>query len=203
VVGEFHEALDRAAFDAYGLPVGASDDSIFLAHLLAVNTERAAPGNAMAQKFLFALEVFKGLLTPLIAVVTAYIAWQQWRTNERKAKLDRYDRRLRIYQRVIEFIGIATRDFKPEPRDVITFNADTAEADFLFGSEIHAYIRELAQRAMKSRAAHLEYRDYTQQPPPGYDHKKVTDEMHKQSEWLAEQYEAAPQKFRKYLDVSR
>ena len=42
------------------------------------------------------------------------------KTNERKFVLDRYDRRLRIYQRVIEFIGIACRDFKPEPRDVIT-----------------------------------------------------------------------------------
>jgi hypothetical protein len=157
----------------------------------------------MKQQILAALEVFKGLLTPLIAIITANIAWQQWKTNERRSKLDRYDRRLRIYQLVIEFIGIACRDFNPESRDVIKFHSETAEADFLFGPEIHAYIRELAQRAMKSRVAHLEYRDYTQQPPPGYDHAKVTAEMHKQSEWLTEQYEAALTKFRPYLDVSR
>ena len=157
----------------------------------------------MKQQILAAIEVFKGLLTPVIAIVTAYIAWQQWKTNERKFKLDRYDRRLRIYQRVIEFIGIACRDFQPEPKDVIRFNAETAEADFLFGPEIHAYIRELAQRAMKSRAAHLEYRDYTQQPPPGYDHAKVMANMQTESEWLTEQYEAAVQKFKPYLDVSR
>jgi hypothetical protein len=157
----------------------------------------------MKQVILGGLEVFKGLLTPLIAIVTAYIAWQQWRTNERKSKLDRYDRRLRIYQRVIEFVGIATQDYKPEPRDVITFRADTAEANFLFGPEISAYTQELAKRAMKSRAVHLEYCDLTQQPPPGYDHKKVTDEMHEHSEWLEQQYEEAFKRFKKYLDVSR
>jgi hypothetical protein len=157
----------------------------------------------LTPKILAALEVFKGLLTPLIAIVTAYIAWQQWKTNQRKLQLDLYDRRLRVYQQVISFIATATRDFKPEPQAVIKFHAETAEADFLFGSEIHAYIRELAQRAMKSRAAHLEYRDYTQQPPAGYDHGKVVAEMQTHSEWLSEQYEAAPQKFRKYLDVSR
>lgn len=157
----------------------------------------------MTAKILAVLEVFKGLLTPLIAIVTAYIAWQQWKTNERRFKLDRYDRRLRIYQRVIEFIGIACRDFKPEPQDAIKFNAETAEADFLFGPEIHAYIRELVKRAMKSRAVHLEYRDYTQPQPAGYDHAKVVAEMQKESEWLAEQYETAVRKFRPYLDVSR
>jgi hypothetical protein len=157
----------------------------------------------MKQHVLDIIEIFKGLLTPLIAIVTVYIAWQQWKTNERKFKLDRYDRRLRIYQRVIEFIGIACRDFKPEPQDAIKFNAETAEADFLFGPEVHAYIRELVQRAMKSRAVHLEYRDYTQQPPPGYDHAKVVAEMQRESEWLAQQYETAAQKFKPYLDVSR
>ena len=143
----------------------------------------------MNQQILAILEVFKGLLTPLIAIVTTYIAWQQWRTNERKSKLDRYDRRLRIYQRVVEFIGIACRDFKPDSHEVIKFHAETAEADFLFGPEIHAYISELAQRAMDSRSLHLEYRDYTQQPPPGYDHNKA----HQLAPYWHQQLRAAKQ----------
>jgi hypothetical protein len=157
----------------------------------------------MKQQILATLEVFKGLLTPLIAIVTAYIAWQQWKANERRLVLDRYDRRLKIYQRVVEFISLACRDFKPEPREVISFLGATAEADFLFGPEISAYIQELAKRALASKAAHLEYRDYTQLIPDGYDHNRVTAEMHEHSQWLAEQPDAAREKFRKYLDVSR
>jgi hypothetical protein len=157
----------------------------------------------MKQQILAALEVFKGLLTPMIAIVTAYIAFQQWKANERRLVLDRYDRRLKIYQRVVEFIGLACRDFKPEPHDVVAFQAATAEADFLFGPEIGAYIRELSGRAMASRIAHLEYRDSTQQWPAGYDHEKVVAEMQRHSEWLAEQHGVAREKFRRYLDVSR
>jgi hypothetical protein len=31
-----------------------------------------------------ALQILQGLLTPVIAGIAVYIAWQQWRTNERK-----------------------------------------------------------------------------------------------------------------------
>lgn len=37
------------------------------------------------------LRISQGLLTPVIAAVTTYIAWQQWRTNQNKLKLDRYE----------------------------------------------------------------------------------------------------------------
>ena len=47
-----------------------------------------------------AIKIFSGLLTPVIAIVAVYIAWQQWQTNRQKLILDRYDRRLRIYEEV-------------------------------------------------------------------------------------------------------
>jgi hypothetical protein len=36
----------------------------------------------MKQQILAALEVFRGLLTPLIAIIAGYVAWQQCKTNE-------------------------------------------------------------------------------------------------------------------------
>jgi len=48
-----------------------------------------------------------------------------------------------------------------------------------------------------------EYRDYTQQTPEGYDHKKVCDGMHAELTWLSAQFEPAHQKFKKYLDISK
>lgn len=36
------------------------------------------------------LQVLQGLLTPVIAGTAAYIAWQQWKTNDRKLALDTY-----------------------------------------------------------------------------------------------------------------
>jgi hypothetical protein len=40
--------LERAVFDAYGLPADASEDAI-LAHLLALNAERAGLGCALGR----------------------------------------------------------------------------------------------------------------------------------------------------------
>jgi hypothetical protein len=76
-------------------------------------------------------------------VTTLYIAWQQWKSNVRKAVLDRYERRLRIYQHVVEILRFIVRDFKPEIHDLLKFSADTAEADFLFGEDIPNYLNEI------------------------------------------------------------
>lgn len=148
------------------------------------------------------LQVFQGLLTPVIATIAVYIAYQQWQGNRLKLQLERYDRRLRIYQHVVAFLGVALRDFKPDAQEVVKFRVDTTEAEFLFGPEIPSYIAELARNALSSRVAHLEYRDMTQVPPPGYDHKKVTDEMARHSKWLVDQMDVVNGKFKPYLDIS-
>ena len=82
------------------------------------------------------------------------------------------------------------------------FRRAVSEADFLFGSEIPAYIDEIYQRGVKLQYWYGEYRDYTQTKPDGYDHQKVSDGMHAEFSWLMEQLEPAKQKFKKYLDIS-
>jgi len=79
------------------------------------------------------LQILQALLTPVIGGIAVYIAWQQWRVNERKSALDRYERRLRVYQRVIEMLRFVFSDFSPKINDLLKFSAETAEADFLFG----------------------------------------------------------------------
>jgi hypothetical protein len=149
------------------------------------------------------LQLSQALLTPLIAVVATYIAWQQWRSNLLKLRLERYERRLRVYEEVIRILSIIGRDANATPEDLMKFRAAAAEADFLFGPEIPEYIDEIYSRGLKLWRANKEYRDYTQPIPPGYDHKKVVDEIHAQTVWLSEQFPAAKDKFRKYLDVSK
>ena len=139
----------------------------------------------------------------MIAGIAVYIALQQWKTNERRAVLDRYDRRFRIYQRVIEFIRLACEDFKPSFHEIIQFHQDVLDADFLFGPEIPAYIKELQKHATASLTARTEFRDATMIPPPGYDANDVTQRMNEHSVWLTKQIDVAREKFRKYLDVSK
>jgi hypothetical protein len=148
------------------------------------------------------IEIFKGLLTPVIAIVATYIAWQQWKTNQQKLILDRYDRRLRVYDEVRKILSTILRDERASYEDLIQFHTAVSEADFLFGPEIPKYIDEIYKRGVNLQKLNREYRDYTQESPKGYDHDKIVDGMHNEMIWFEAQFEPAKLKFKKYLDVS-
>ena len=70
----------------------------------------------------------QALLTLVIGIAVVYIAWQQWQANTRKLKLEMYDRRRRIYGKVIAFITLVNRDFKPDMSAVVVFRCETARS---------------------------------------------------------------------------
>jgi hypothetical protein len=148
------------------------------------------------------VQVFEGLLTPMIAITVAYIAYRQWQADKLKLAMERYDRRIRIYKEVAAFIAVTCRDFKPAISEVLQFARATAEADFLFPSQIRNYLDELRKRAIASQLVHNEYRDMTQPIPPGYDHQRVVNEMHEHSLWFVAQFDVALEKFRPYLNLN-
>ncbi|HEX9000672.1 MAG TPA: hypothetical protein VGB07_12275 [Blastocatellia bacterium] len=102
-----------------------------------------------------ALKISQGLLTPVIGIVATYIAWQQWKTNQNKLNLDRYERRLQVYKEVVRYISVGIRDASYDDSELMTFRSKVSEADFLFGDEIPKYIDELHQRAVSPLCANI------------------------------------------------
>jgi hypothetical protein len=149
------------------------------------------------------LRISQGLLTPVIGAVATYIAWQQWRTNQNKLKLDRYERRLQVYKEVVRFISVGISDATYDNSELMTFRSKVSEADFLFGEEVPKYIDELHYRAVQLHTWTKQYRDDSQPKPEGYDHTKVVERMHQELEWVSSQLEPARKIFKRYLDVSR
>jgi hypothetical protein len=150
------------------------------------------------------VQVLQAFLTPLIAVLAIYIAYQQWRVNVRKLRLDLFDRRWAVYQAVIAFIATVCTDFKVKAADIGTLRRATVTADFLFGPEIPTYIDELCDRAIKLAAVQAKYRSIADPPPPAdYDHSAVTAAMAEGEKWFGDQLERRTinLKFTKYLDV--
>lgn len=141
------------------------------------------------------------LLTPLIALLAAYIAWQQWKTNERKLKLDLYDRRFRIYEATRQLILSIIRNADVESEEIQKFQLTVAEARFLFGSDITGYLEEIQSRAIQFRSCNGQYRDLYQPKPEGYDHHEVVAKIHTELVWLAGQLEPTAQKFGEYLKI--
>lgn len=147
-------------------------------------------------------EVLKGMLTPLIAIIATYVAWQQWKTNKQKLDLERYERRLRVYNEVIGFLSLfPTKNVSIY--ELSKFRAATAEADFLFGPEIPEYIDEICSHWRELWVFHQEYRDYTQELPVGYDHQKVSNGIRDHSTWIAKELDSdrPKDKFKKYLNI--
>ncbi|MDD1606582.1 MAG: hypothetical protein LUP96_07810 [Methylococcaceae bacterium] len=149
------------------------------------------------------LKLSQGLLTPIIGIATTYIAYQQWKTNQNKLNLDRYEKRLQVYKEVVRYISVAVRDASYGNDELMTFRSKVSDADFLFGEEVPKYIDELHRRTVMLAQWNNEYRDYSQPQPENYDHQKVVDEKNRELMWILEQYEPARNIFKKYLDISK
>jgi nicotinamide riboside transporter PnuC len=46
------------------------------------------------------VDIFSALLTPMITIFMAFIAWQQWQTNEKKRKQDLFEKRWKLYKKI-------------------------------------------------------------------------------------------------------
>ncbi len=149
------------------------------------------------------IRISTALLTPLIAIVTAYIAIQQWVTSRQKLRLDLYDRRFQIYKELEKILRIIIRDADATYDQLAEFHRSIDQADFLFRLEIVEYLKEIHQRGIKLHHWNEQYRDLYQEKPEGYDHSKVVENKHIELLWLAEQLEPAKVKFKKYLDLGR
>jgi hypothetical protein len=58
------------------------------------------------------VDLFAALLTPVIAIIATYIAYQQYRANQLKLRHELYDRRLLLYNAVAEFLAHIVREGK-------------------------------------------------------------------------------------------
>src|SRR5450755_2316417 len=94
------------------------------------------------------ITVLAALLTPVLAAFGAYIAWQQWRTNRNKLKLDLFERRFTVYDAAIQLINSILRAGKVDQADLNIFVSRTRSAAFTVGGKIENYLnKELYRRA--------------------------------------------------------
>ncbi len=83
-----------------------------------------------------ALDILSALLTPVIGVVATWIAYQQFRTNQRAERREARAGQLAVYKDVkllLNFID-ENREVSDELYD--RFLSALAEADFLFGEDV-------------------------------------------------------------------
>jgi hypothetical protein len=98
------------------------------------------------------VKVLSALLTPAIALVTTYIAWQQHNTNRRQLRLALFDRRLRVFDSTIKLIVTILRNAIVQLNELYSFLSETSQHEFLFGPDIGEYIDEVYGKAVQLEA---------------------------------------------------
>jgi len=151
------------------------------------------------------VNVLNALMVPVIAGITTYIAYQQWRINKTRLDLDLYDRRLAIYKAVDAFYGGVVSEGTVKYPEVFQFRNSTAEAPFLFPAEIENHLKGVYEKAM--RIAVLRERTYPASGqgglPVGEERTKACEEESQLVLYLIQDARAESQKrFGKYLRLT-
>jgi hypothetical protein len=88
-------------------------------------------------------EWFWKAVTVLIASWAAWSGWQQHRIARDKLRLDLFEKRLAVFEEIKHAITAA---HDRSEVDLPRFQRAAAASTFLFGSEIHSYMREVQQK---------------------------------------------------------
>lgn len=101
--------------------------------------------------FLKCYAYFKDLILPVVmSLFLAYIAFQQWRTNQSKLKLDLYNKRFEIYSNTLKFYQeLISEELTPETHK--SFIESKEASKFLFSSDrtIYKLLDEMHEKSFK------------------------------------------------------
>ena len=143
------------------------------------------------------LEVLKGLLSPILAVGIAYIAYQQHKTNREKLRLELYDRRLKVFHSLMNFLGDNSRDGDCSHGRLSQYGAEIGESRFLFDKDITDYLEKIYTDAgnlhdLEHQIKHIETLSEERK-------KTIQDKRTKVFFWLFDQITESQVRFEKYL----
>lgn len=149
------------------------------------------------------VEIFNALLTPLIAILVAYIAWQQYRVQYRAFSGQMYERRYTVFKAFMSFLADIMREGKVTYQRLGQFYAEASEADFLFDSEVQSLREELYKRGIELVTTHERMYPSDGSPglPVGEERSKVAHEKSEHLKWFFDQIKRTKTCFQKEMKI--
>jgi hypothetical protein len=147
-------------------------------------------------------DCFKDWTTPLIAVIAAYIAYQQWKTNRQKFCLDRYPRYLQVYIATQDFLKAAMNG-PTTTEERLQYEQATFDSPFLFDDDLSPYLEEIYDHVRQLDYWRDQYDASTKKQPTEYTHAEICAGQAKEKKWiLAQRKEFTKARFIEYLDLA-
>lgn len=88
----------------------------------------------------------QSLYTYILGFLTVFIAYQQYKANKYRIKIDLYERRLRVYNVTREILHSALSSSKIKQEQFKAFEDCIAESRFIFKPDVHSHLNALSTR---------------------------------------------------------
>jgi hypothetical protein len=136
------------------------------------------------------VEFLNPLLTPAIAILTAYIAVMQYLLAKARHRHELYERRSAVFKAAMAFIAEVKRAGDARLEDLHTFLRDTSEVGFLFeknkAEQIKAFLEELYRQAVDLRTKNEELES---PKTPEDERERIGEEQKQLVLWFSKQSE--------------
>lgn len=142
--------------------------------------------------------IAQGLLTPVIALVVAWIAYQQWQTAKGNLMLNLFDKRLAVYHQIGRAVRVVNIHAKPDEAAMRDLLEAKAEAEFLFDEDIHRYLDQMWLDFIELQAAHAMIKDVGDDQRPA-----LVDKLMKLPLKIGNFYYEGPDRFARYMRMDQ
>jgi hypothetical protein len=149
--------------------------------------------------------VLSGFLTPVIAVIVAWIAYQQMKINKYKIRIDLFEKRMQIFSVIRESLSKIFTDGSPQKVNWNDFYFAIEQSKFLLNNELQLYLNEIESKMRQMRATEmlLYGSDGKGGLPVGEQRNKVCDENSELLKWLIDQNEPLQKKFADFMKMNK
>jgi len=95
------------------------------------------------------LDYLQSTLVPLIAIITVYIAYRQWKLEKIKLTHDLFEKRFKVYKHFQIYKSKILQSGTCEIKDYELFTSNTSESIFIFGEDMTRLKRNFEEKGME------------------------------------------------------
>lgn len=121
-------------------------------------------------------DILQALLTPVIAIIAVRIGYLQYKHSREKLRLDLYNKRFAVFSAARNFLSAIVREGVPSQATTSRFSIDSAEAQFLFASDIIDFLESLLKEGYRAQDLQRRLRG-EMDLPDGRTRDEVVDEL--------------------------
>jgi len=145
------------------------------------------------------LAILSGFLTPLIAILAIIIAYRQYEIQKYRVRMDLFERRLKIYQAIMNFMRYVRQHGSANDEQLFEFIDNSSLCKFLFKGKIKKHIDVLLQEALNLQEISITLSESNL--PKGDDRTRLAKEKTMHFKNLRDQYDKTDELFMKYLKL--